>query len=444
MGLEEDVLKRVVPTADDEARLRATVEDVKRLVGERVRERGFEAEPLLVGSVAKGTHLSDAEIDLFVPFPRDVPRDTLEKVGLELGAFLKDKVRMYAEHPFTRGRWNGFEVEVVPCYRITDASQRMSAVDRTPLHARYVIEKLGPDQRDQVRLLKAFCEGVGVYGAEAKVQGFSGYLCELLVLKFGTFRGVLEASARWRRGQVLQLERPPAKAFPEPLVFVDPVDGERNVASAVGEETLATFVHAARAFLRKPGREFFFPRPRQPLSAAKARASLRRRGTTLLGIAIPAPTITDDVLYPQIRKAQRAVEDLWRRAGFRVARSRSGVAGRSVLLLFEFEVFALPRAEKHRGPPVSVPNAEDFLRRWRGAKDALTEPYIEGDHWAVDVRRDATDAASLARDQLAGMSLGSHMEKAAKRVRFLRDTQVLTRDFLPEVTQLLAPRFPWE
>ena len=142
MGLEEQVLKRVVPSAEEEARIRATVEDVRARVALAVRKYGIPAEPLLVGSVAKGTHLSQAEIDIFVLFPRETTREALEKVGLALGEFLEDKKRMYAEHPYTRGRWNGFEVEVVPCYQIRDASEKMSAVDRTPLHARFGGQKL--------------------------------------------------------------------------------------------------------------------------------------------------------------------------------------------------------------------------------------------------------------------------------------------------------------
>src|SRR3990170_366541 len=293
MALEAQVLKRVVPSPEEEARLRATVEDVKRRVSAGIRARGLDAEPLLVGSVAKGTHLSEAEIDLFVAFPRTVPREALEREGLALGAFLEDKLRMYAEHPYTRGRWNGFEVEVVPCYRIADASEKMSAVDRTPLHAAYVIAKLGPAQRDEGRL-------------------------------------------------------------------------------------------------------------------------------------------------------PRAVEEACRRAEFRVAGSRFAVVDGQVLLLYEFEVFALPAVEKHRGPPVWMKNAEDFLRRWRRAKDAMGAPRIEGDRWVVDVRRAATDAAALVRKGLPRMSLGSHLDRAVRRARVLRDAQLFRKAYLPEVTRLLDPRFPWE
>lgn len=444
MSIAERVLRRVVPSEEEQERLMATVQEVQGRIARDLEKRGIDADPLLVGSVAKGTHLSEAEIDIFVCFPRDTPRVTLEKTGLELGAFLKDKKRMYAEHPYTRGRWNGFDVEIVPCYRITDASQKMSAVDRTPLHARYVLDALGPEQRDEVRLLKAFCEGIGVYGAEAKVQGFSGYLCELLVLKYGMFQEVLNAATRWRRGQVIELDRPAGKSFEEPIVVVDPIDAGRNVASAVSDDAFARFIHAAGTFLAKPRLEFFFPKPRKPLTDAQARRLLARRGSTLLAVVLPAPAVTDDILYPQIRKAHRAIEDACRRAGFRIAKSRFAVVAGKVLLLFEFEVFSLPLAEKHLGPPASVRNAEDFLARWLGAKDALTPPYLEEGRWVVDIRRTATDAAALIRTQLPKMSLGSHLDRAATKARLLRDDRVLTKAFLPEVTELLSPRFPWD
>src|SRR5207244_3595868 len=154
--------------------------------------------------------------------------------------------------------------------------------------------------------------------AEAKVLGFSGYLCELLVLKYGSFRGVLENSLSWRPTTVLELDRPPARTFTEPLVVVDPVDPNRNVASAVGVEQMATFVHAARAYLQAPHERFFFPRPLKPLPLPKLRALVRQRGAGLLAISIPAPTVPQPVLYPQLREATTAaglVKAKWRELG---------------------------------------------------------------------------------------------------------------------------------
>src|SRR2546425_714767 len=274
---EEQVLRKILPSPEEDRRIQGVVHDVMKTLEAKIAAKGLKAKPLLVGSVAKGVHLTGTEIDIFVAFPPDTPREVLEREGLALGDLLERPVRMYAEHPYTRGWYDGFEVEIVPCYRITDATQRMSAVDRTPLHVDYVLGHLQENQATEVRLLKAFAGGIGVYGAEAKIRGFSGYLCELLVLKYGTFRGVLEAAKTWHPGTKVEFETPAGRAFNEPFVVVDPVDGNRNVASAGSAERLATLVHAALEYLAKPSDRVFFPRPLKPRSLAPLKATLQWR-----------------------------------------------------------------------------------------------------------------------------------------------------------------------
>jgi len=352
---------------------------------------------------------------------------------------------MYAEHPYTRGWYRGTEVEIVPCYRVQDATQRMSAVDRTPLHADYVLGRLAEDQADEVRLLKAWTQGVGVYGAEAKVRGFSGYLCELLVLRYGRFRAVLEASLGWSRGQKIELDRAATKEFTEALVVVDPIDGGRNVASAVSVDQLATFVHAAREYLRAPSERFFFPRPLKSLSVAQLRALAKRRGTGLIAVAIRAPAVTEDVLYPQLRKAHGALEDLLVREGFAVHDARFDVADEEALFLFELIVPALPRVIRHEGPPIWVRNAKEFVEKWTDDRRTLSGPFITGDRWSVDLVRDATTAEDLLRASAKGLSLGKDLEKSARRsLKVYEGTSALKAPYAPAWTRLLDKRFPWE
>ena len=445
MSLEETVLARIRPTPEEERALEAMVRDLLAQVQSVLTARGWEAKPFISGSVAKGTHLTGADVDLFVAFPPDLPRDDLEKRGLALGEILERGVHMYAEHPYTRGFYRGVQVEIVPCYRITDASQRMSAVDRTPLHVDYVLGHLNADQGDQIRLLKAWSEGIGLYGAEAKIRGFSGYLCELLVLKYGSFRGVLEASQGWRRGTLLELDRRAARAFDEPLVLVDPVDPNRNVASAVSLEQMATFVHAAREYLREPRESFFFPRPMKVLTVTRLRTLARKRGGTLLAVSIPAPAITDDVLWPQLRKAHRALLDLFAREGFAVHESRFDLAGKEAVFLFEFATAALPRVLRHEGPPVWVKNAREFLEKWRGDPRTLAGPFIVADRWTVDVARELTDAPSLVKASGRSMSLGKDLEKSARRgLRVYSGNAALRTAYAEAWTRLFVRRFPWE
>src|SRR6266480_6734092 len=119
---EEQILRKILPSAEEDRRIQGVVRDVMKVLDGKIAAKGLRAKPLLVGSVAKGVHLTGTEIDIFVAFPPDTPREVLEREGLALGDVLERPVRMYAEHPYTRGWYGGFEVEVVPCYRITDAT----------------------------------------------------------------------------------------------------------------------------------------------------------------------------------------------------------------------------------------------------------------------------------------------------------------------------------
>ena len=43
-----------------------------------------------------------------------------------------------------------------------------------------------------------FCKVAGVYGAESYIQGFSGYVLELLVINYKGFKGVIRNVAKWK------------------------------------------------------------------------------------------------------------------------------------------------------------------------------------------------------------------------------------------------------
>ena len=156
----------------------------------------------------------------------------------------------------------------MPCYD-AKPGEWQSATDRTPYHTDYIKAHLSKELRGEVRLLKKYLQGIGVYGAEIKVGGFSGYLCELLILTYGSFEATVQAFAEYSKRVVIDLEgyfagreNELALLFPEPLVIVDPVDKARNVASAVQPQKLYSFIGAARAFLKTPTEKFFYP-PKQ-------------------------------------------------------------------------------------------------------------------------------------------------------------------------------------
>lgn len=443
MVLEDEVLDAVRPTPEERERVWAVAQALLQELARRAKAANIPATPLLVGSVDKDTFLREPEIDAFVAFPPDTPREDLQRWGLELGQVLEAPERRYAEHPYTRGRFRGVEAEVVPCYALDRPTDRMTAVDRTPFHSTYVKERMDPAQRDEVRLLKQFAEGIGIYGAEARVQGFSGYLCELLILRYGSLREVLEAAARWRPPVRLELDREATRKFPEPLAFVDPVDGRRNAASAVSGESLATFILAAKEYLRQPRRSFFFPALPPTSSPEDLVAAMGDRRTAILGVASAAPDLTEDVVWPQLRKAQQAVVAHLQELEFRVLKTHPFLEGPEWVLLLELEAGELPPVRRHQGPPTWMGQAQDFLAKWEAAPERVAGPYVEGDRLLVDLRREVTRGAEALERGLPPLSLGRNLDEGVRRGYRVLEGEELARAHPGPLAAFLFRRLPW-
>jgi tRNA nucleotidyltransferase (CCA-adding enzyme) len=427
--LLNEILAKITPTVKEhESELNMAELFIKKLSGK-------DRKPMLVGSLAKKTDLKgDKDIDIFVLFNPKVSREKLEKEGLELGkqVFKKLKVKFeidYAEHPYVMGNYKGYDVEIVPCY---EGGQMLSSVDRTPLHTHYIKRKLIADRklRDEIRLLKQFMKGINVYGAEAKVQGFSGYLAELLTIHHGSFLGLLKATAKWKIGEIgldpeKKWDNPKAlKHFftDAPLIMVDPVDQDRNVAAAVSKQKLAEFIIAAAEFLKNPSEDFFFPKPKKTRSLKELEKSIRSRGTLLLAFAFKHPKVNPNSLYDQIRATEKALQQEIRKFEFNIFRSGfwTSEKDKSIILL-EFDVWNLPKIKHHNGPPIDVDavNQEKFLEKYRKDK-----PYIKEGRWVVNTERQfktVDDVLPKLLEERHGF--GKELRKA--KVQILKNKEIL-------------------
>jgi len=440
MSLESDVLKQVKPTPAQDKKVAQTVSELTDLVLAEARKINAFVEPMLVGSVAKGTHLKDPDIDLFMLFTESTTIEELKEKGLEIGRRIVKGKEHYAQHPYVRGIFRGFQVDLVPAYRIRDTRSKMSAVDRTPFHTDFVKKNLKKSQHDEVRLLKRFMKGIECYGAEAKVEGFSGYLCELLVMRFGTFRGVLEAAKEWKAGEALELPDHPGSEFSEPLTFVDPVDSKRNVASAVAVETMLRFILASREYLAAPATKFFFPGERTAWDPDKIKEAAGKRLSNLVAVTFPKLDLIDDVVYPQLRKSLAGITALLERADFEVEKSTIHVDD-AIHLLVELQSISLPDEKKHRGPPVNSENVSSFLAKWNSL--GMSEPFVESGSWYVVIKREFSLADDLIRAKLGDAPLGKDVKREGG-FEVESGKTLLAERYLAALTRHFDERMPWQ
>ncbi len=398
------VLKRITPPASEHKKELTLAQSIM----ERIRNtEGRHVEVVLVGSLARNTHLKgDRDIDIFVLFPEQLGREEFVREGLRIGKAVfrgHEWEKAYSEHPYIRGILQGYDVEIVPSYKVAKAELLKSSVDRSVFHNEYLSKKLDNAKRSEIRLLRQFLKGIGCYGAELKVSSVPGYVVELLILKHETFKRTLRAIASWRRREVIDLEgyykeAEALKKFDSPLMVIDPVDRNRNVAAALSLTQYSRMIAAARAFLERPSMAFFFGRREKPWSVGKVRNLLKKKELVAVELAYPAKALPD-IIWGQLHRFGRKLANQLELAGFGVLRSEQWTdENEHMVVVLELESLILQRTEKRTGPEVADwASSKRFLAAHR---KLIAGPRIEQGRWVIEVERKHVDAQSFLLDFL--------------------------------------------
>src|SRR5213594_1747559 len=393
----DQVAKRVVPTKAERERMSQLAERLKGQVQTILDKGGIGGTVSIQGSFARDTWLSgEADLDLFANFPPTMDRQ--EWTGRVLPAIRKGihakTIDRYAEHPYLEFHIDNIRVNVVPCYSV-EKGEWMSATDRTPYHTEYMKQHLTIEMRLEARLLKRFMKGIRTYGAEIRVGGFSGMLVETLILHYQSFLETLVQASKWKPIIILDIEKAiggqdsRAREFDSPLVVMDPIDPNRNLAAAVRDDKLWGFVAASRQLQKHPGTWYFFP----PKPVAKTRSQfskiLDHQNRSIAAIFFEHARLVPDVLWGQLLKMEKSLTELMTRQDFHPIRSTVwSDERRSSAILVELDSSTLSGVQLRQGPPVSKQeDSQGFLDRHLDAKDTIRGPWIEGDRWVVDKKR---------------------------------------------------------
>jgi tRNA nucleotidyltransferase (CCA-adding enzyme) len=438
-SLIKRILEKITPKKEEYAKIDALSRELEQKITVACHQEGVEAIVRVEGSIAKDTWLSEnPDIDIFMRLPSSISRKNLGDIGLKIAkkaAGDAEQLERFAEHPYLEIFLGGYQVDIVPCYD-AKPGEWQSATDRTPYHTDYIRGHLDKGVLGEVRLLKRFMQGIAVYGAEIKVGGFSGYLCELLIMKYGSFAQTIRSFAGFNRRVVIDIEGFYANRtnelqlrFPELLVIIDPVDKGRNVASAVQPQKLNEFICAARAFLKKPSESFFYP-PEPNIHSVKAlKSQLENRGSAIVFLVIGELNAVPDVLWGQLYKSKRSMRTLFELSDYKVLKDAVWSNEKTMsVFMFELEQQVLPNVKKHLGPPLErEAECERYLAKYANNEQVISGPSIEDGRWIVELPRKTTDAVTLFREKLAdGGKNAGVADLVSKNIQ--KDLKILVSD----------------
>lgn len=458
------VKKKLNPSKEENDSLEAMIERLFGLIAQIIQENNYPAGAILVGSVAKDTWLpGKKDIDIFLTFPIDSTRGELKEFGLEIGRKVVENLKgkyiiEYAEHPYVRGVVESFNIDFVPCYAVESADDLKSSVDRTPFHTKYVLGKIEENSnlKSEIRLLKQFCMGTGLYGSDSKTQGFSGYLCELMIIHYGTFLKALEAAKKWVTNEYIDLKSSEKKktSFSDPLILIDPVDTNRNVAAALSYENYFMFKYAADQFLKSPKTEFFFPNEVEPLEWTELSKLIDTDTVKYFFLCFEPPNLLPDVLWPQMRSFNRSILKRLEKNDFHLEFNDVwSDEDRLSVLFFVSSQWHLPFKKLHSGPPLSAEtkHQEKFREKYRELS-----PRLEHGRWVVEIEREYKDLSDLfedivKRDPETLVSLGcpqkiSHSVSGSEILsgKEIRKYYFTNSTLAKYLTTIVTEKKPWE
>jgi len=336
-------------------------------------------EVIVGGSFAKGTWLeNDTDIDFFVMIESTVERKEFEEIGKSVGFYALRKYKpylRYSEHPYVEGKVDGIRINIVPCYKV-EKNKWKSAADRSPFHTIFMQSRLNDFLKSQVRVLKKFLKSIGIYGSQISVSGFSGYVTEVLVLKYGSFRNVLQTFADLKPNYIISLESLNEKAigkFDSPIIIIDPIDSNRNLGAAISSECLAKFALASRLFLKEPSIEFF-KRPRK--SSTNIINSIK---SNLLIIEFKIQKRSPDILWGQLKRKLTSISKQLENARFKIIKKISFTDEKEhAVFIFMIEYTNLPKLNLILGPEIFRKDETNSFIKKRGKSSIML--------WTDDMR----------------------------------------------------------
>ncbi|MDO8556583.1 MAG: CCA tRNA nucleotidyltransferase [Nanoarchaeota archaeon] len=345
-----------LPTPTEEKHLQTTV----KTIIQQINIPGATAK--LGGSGAKGTWLAgthDLDIYIIFNYKKYAPQTTqlADITEQHLKKHFKLE-RLHGSRDYFQTTYNGYTIEFIPILNITTAKQAKNITDISQLHVTYVNkhQKLKQD----IRTAKAFMKAAGIYGAESYIQGFSGYLVELLTIHYKGFNNLIKKAAQWKTTTAIGTAKDVAclneAKKVSPLIIIDPVDSTRNAAAAINEEKYNQFITICKKYLKTKNKAPFFMTPLFNLT------TIKKRYNTIF--TLTADEGKKDVIGAALRKTYEKTLYTLEHHEFKIIKKGwHWDEHQQAYFYFNIQTTTLPTTILLKGPPITMEDASKAFRK---------------------------------------------------------------------------------
>jgi len=404
----DKVLNEIKPSKEEELERKKKID----LILKKIKSKEFKA--ILGGSGAKGTWLKKVnDADIFVCFNYPRYKDKSDQISNILEKHLKKKFKkLYNYHgsrDYFQIRDDNFTYEIVPILEIKKPEQAKNITDISPLHAKWVTKY--KKFKDDILLTKQFCKANNIYGAESHINGFSGYICEIITIHYKGFLNLLKAASRWNDKVIIDTERYHKgkdvifelnKSKTEcPLIVIDPVQASRNAAAAISIEKFEIFKKAAKLFLKSPSENLF---QKKEFSLENLKKQSKNKNLVVLEFDLKQEK--QDILGCKVIKVIDLIKQKLEKQGFTVYKTGFDLENDKAIGFLILKDEILEKEKIHPGPPLSKANFVSIF------KTKYKKTFVKNKMIYAKVKRDFVKAEDLIISEIKN--------KFDKRIKSIR------------------------
>jgi tRNA nucleotidyltransferase (CCA-adding enzyme) len=402
--IEAKVLEVIQVQWEQHERVREILSILKEKIQMDLGSLGYIGRVETQGSFVRKTYLSEDEtFDLLLILQRaDKPKvhqilDALEK-RLKKDRIKKDPISI-TKHtgkiPYLRIVAGDELVNLYVGFEITPGEDNISIFDLLPMHSQYLITHMKEEDRNEVLLLKKFLKTIGVYRDEVGAIGFNGYLCELLILFYGTFQKTIEAIGKWRARTIIDLKKNIEKSEDVdlltsemllkyyPLYVPDPLNPKDNVAADVSIDQFTSLIAAANTYRFNPKISFFEDMLCEIPTYSDLMRKIVHSGRQLVVLATKRNFQESEICWQKAMAMRNAFQGELFNNNYILERSKTFVSDEYYGLFLSLMDVNPQISIRKEGPLITSDESIKFLQQYTKHVDVVSGPFIDNDRWVI-------------------------------------------------------------
>ena len=356
------------------------------------------------GSFARKTYLSEDEtFDLLLILQREDKANVHQILDALVKRLKNDRIRKQpitiekhtGKMPYLRILGGGELINVFVGFEITPGEETISIFDLIPMHTQYILTHMPEEMRKDVLLLKKFVKATGVYRNEIGAVGFNGYLCELLIIFYGSFRKAIQAIRNWKPRTIIDLKRNQEKIEDVdtlttemlvgyyPLYAPDPLNPKDNVASSVSIDQFNSITAAANLYYYHPTIDIFEDQMCEVSVFEDLVRKIINSGKEIVVLALKREFKEAEVCWQKALSIKSAFEAELHNNNYILERTKPFVCD-EYFGIFISLMNTNPRISlRKEGPEITSSDSIQFLRRYTKHADVVAGPFIDNEKWVI-------------------------------------------------------------